>query len=196
LVPVECPPDSPVCLVAQPFMLMIGTIEPRKNHVLALDAFEQLWRQGEELALVLAGKQGWLVDELMSRLRNHREAGRRLFLFENATDGEIAYLHRNAAAVLMLSKGEGFGLPLLEASQFGTPIVVSDIPVFREIVGEHATYVDTADAGSLANDLSDWRKVLAEGRLRGSMQIPRLTWEESTERLIDVLLDDHWHVVF
>lgn len=194
--PAECPARSAVHNVSQPYLLMVGTIAPHKNQALALDALEELWHRGEDLALVFAGKPGWLVDDFVSRLQTHPQLHRRLFWSENPTDGEIGYLYRNAAAVMMLSKGEGFGLPLLEASQFGTPIVASDIPVFHEIVGDHATYADTADAGSLANDLSDWRKALDEGRVRGSLQIPRLTWEESTERLIDVLLDEHWYVVF
>ena len=185
----DCPANSPVRKTAlKPYCLMVGTIEPRKNHALALDAIERLWDEGWPLNLVIAGKPGWLVDDLLKRLRGHKLLNKRLFFFEGCSDDEIAHLYRNATALLLISKGEGFGLPLVEAAHYGTPIICSDIPVFREVAGKHATYVGFDDAGRLVREISDWWARCQAGDVPQSTGMPRLSWEESTEALIDVVV--------
>ncbi|TWA50698.1 glycosyltransferase involved in cell wall biosynthesis, partial [Azospirillum brasilense] len=178
-----------------PYALMVGTIEPRKSHALALDAFERLWAQGADLSLVIAGRAGWMVDDLMDRMRRHKMLNRKLFLFEGADDTEIAHLYRNAAALLFLSKGEGFGLPLVEAAHYGTPIICSDLPVFHEIAGDHATYVEIADPDRLAREIAVWRDRFAAGTVPGSAGMTRLTWKESADSLIDILVKNTWYWV-
>jgi glycosyltransferase involved in cell wall biosynthesis len=145
---------------------MVGTIEPRKNHALAHDAFERLWQQDSDLLLVIAGKPGRMVDELLKRLRSHTLRNKKLFFFEGVSDSEIAHLFRNAAALLFPSKGEGFGLPLIEAAQYGTPIICSDIPVFREVAGAHVTYVGVDHAAGLAEEIGAWTCALPRERYR------------------------------
>ena len=176
-----------------PYALMVGTIEPRKNHQLALDAFERLWADGSDLKLVIVGKPGWLVDELLKRLRSHHQLNQKLFIFEQMSDPEIFYLYRHAAALLFLSKGEGFGLPLVEAAHHGTPIVCSDISSTREIAGEHATYVGTDDAAVLARDLNAVWQRLQLGTAPQSSSMPRLSWEESTNALMHVVIGQNWY---
>lgn len=179
----------------KPYALMIGTIEPRKNHALALDAFERLWEQGSPLNLVIAGRNGWLVDALIERLRNHPLRDKRLFVIEGPPDAELAFLYRNAASLLFVSKGEGFGLPLIEAAAFGTPIICSDIPVFHEISGEHAWYADISDAERLARDIGDWWARYQKGDVPHP-QMRRLNWAESTDALIDVVFGNNWYWTF
>lgn len=179
-------------LAKRSFLLMVGTIEPRKSHALALDALELLWEKGVELSLCIAGKEGWMVGELMERLRNHPMAGKRLFLFEGPSDVDIRFLYNNASALLFLSKGEGFGLPLVEAANFGTPIVCSDIPVFHEIAGDFATYVRLGDASSVAVELEAWWRQRKSGKIADTRLMPRLTWEQSADALLKVVLDNQW----
>jgi glycosyltransferase involved in cell wall biosynthesis len=179
-------------MASLPYLVMIGTIEPRKNHALALSAMEKLWEAGHELSLCIAGKEGWMVGELMERLRNHPLLGRRLFLIEGPSDSDIDFLYKNAAGLLFLSKGEGFGLPLVEAANHGIPIVCSDIPVLHEIAGQFATYVTLTDVASIATDLSTWWKNHNGGDLPNTSKMPRLSWEESAEALMDVVLDNNW----
>jgi glycosyltransferase involved in cell wall biosynthesis len=175
------------------YCLMVGTIEPRKSHALALDAFERLWSRDLELNLVVAGKPGWMVDGLMERIKAHHLLNKRLFLFERPTDAEVAHLYRNAEALLLLSKGEGFGLPLVEAAHYGVSVLCSDIPVFREIAGEHATYLGIADPEKLAEEIAEWRRRHRAGASPISSDMPRLSWEESTEALIDVVWGGAWY---
>ena len=170
---------------ASPYMLMVGTVEPRKSHAMALEAFERLWHVGETLALCIVGKEGWMVGELMARIGNHPELGRRLFHFDRASDADVTALYSNAAGLLLLSKGEGFGLPLIEAAQFGTPIICSDIPVFREIASDFAQYVSHDDPEILASQLAEWAKALAAGRVRRTEGMPRLSWQESAHQLLE-----------
>jgi glycosyltransferase involved in cell wall biosynthesis len=178
----------------RPYLLMIGTIEPRKNHALALSALEILWEQGVDLSLVIVGRAGWMVEDLIQRAGQHRFLGTKLFLFPGCDDIEIAHLYRNAAGLLLVSKGEGFGLPLVEAAQFGTPLICSRLPVFEEVAGRFATYVDTSSESRLAADLADWLARLNAGQDLASTDMPRLNWEESANQLLRVLLDEQWYV--
>ena len=171
---------------------MVGTIEPRKSHALALDAMERLWAQGHELCLCIAGKEGWMVKELMEKLRSHPLAGSKLFLMEHPTDDEIDCLYAKASGLLFLSKGEGFGLPLVEAANHGTPIICSNIPVCHEIAGDFATYVSIENAGLLARELAAWWDRKLAQQLPDTSKMPRLTWEESTNALLNVVFDNNW----
>jgi glycosyltransferase involved in cell wall biosynthesis len=178
---------------ALPYALMVGTIEPRKNHELALNTFERLWQKGSKLSLAIAGRKGWLLEEFMNRLRNHPALGTTLFLFEDFDDTQIAELYRKASVFLFLSKGEGFGLPLVESASYGTPIICSDIAVFREIADGHATFVKTEDPNALAQDIEQWLAASAAKTSPCSTGMKRLTWEQSTEALIEVVVKNNWY---
>lgn len=186
---IEVGSPSPLAteLATRSYLLMVGTIEPRKNHALALAVMEKLWEQGYELELCITGKKGWMVDELMERLHTHPLLGKRLFLFESPSDADLRALYANASGLLFLSKGEGFGLPLIEAAHYGTSIVCSDIPVFREISGEFATYVDINDINVLERGLKLWWSKKQTGELPDTRLMPRLTWKQSAEQLWQVI---------
>lgn len=179
-------------IAPQSFLLMVGTIEPRKSHALALAAMETLWAQGHELCLCIAGKEGWLVEDLMENLRNHPLAGSKLILIEHPTDECLNYLYTNAAGLLFISKGEGFGLPLVEAAKRGTPVICSDIAVFREIAGDFATYVKIEHADVLSCELADWWNRKLAGQLPDTKKMPLLNWEQSAGTLLKVIFDHQW----
>ena len=178
-------------MASRPYLLMVGTIEPRKSHALALSAMEKLWEEGHDLCLCIVGKEGWMVSELMKRIRQHPHIGNKLFLIEQACDADINALYAHASGLLFLSKGEGFGLPLVEAAHHGIPIICSDIPVFREIAKNFATYVST-DANILATELKEWWIKKMQHQLPDMRLMPRLTWEESCAMLLDVVINENW----
>jgi glycosyltransferase involved in cell wall biosynthesis len=189
----DAEPSTAVARVGKvPYLLMVGTIEPRKSHGLVLDAMERLWAEGCELGLCIAGKEGWLVDDLMKRLRNHKQSGRMLHFFEHPSDADITQLYEHASALLFISKGEGFGLPLVEAANHGTPILCSELPVFREICGSHASYVTGWDPGTLATEISAWWAAKQRGDVPQTRDMPRLTWEQSARSLLRVLVNEEW----
>jgi glycosyltransferase involved in cell wall biosynthesis len=175
------------------YCLMVGTIEPRKNHALTLDAFEMLWAEGLELSLVIAGKPGWMMDEFIKRVRNHPQLNKRLFIFNDASDSEIVRLYEQCFMLLFLSKGEGFGLPIVEASHYGKPVVCSRISSFLEIAHDHAIFVSIEAPDRLANDLGLAHSRIQTGEAPNSALMPRLTWDESGVQLLKVILDDNWY---
>lgn len=176
---------------SKPFM-MVGTIEPRKRHALVLDAFEDCWRRGGNEELAIVGRAGWMVESLMNRLRHHDELGRRLHVIEGATDDELAYLYGSCRALIQASDNEGFGLPIIEAAQYGKPVILSDIPVFREIAGEHATYFRAGNRNDLARILADSWSCKIE---TDSSKIAWLSWDDSVAQLAEVILDQKWYKI-
>ena len=169
-------------------LIMIGSVEPRKGHHQALSAMERLWAKGEDLSLVILGKQGWMVESMAQRLRSHSELGRRLFWLDQASDETLVRLYSIASGMLMASEGEGFGLPLVEAACYGVPIIARDIPIFREIAGEHAFYFSGLEPAELADALLSWLGFFRLGEHPKPDKLRRLTWKESTNELLQVVL--------
>jgi glycosyltransferase involved in cell wall biosynthesis len=162
----QCGMPMPPCLVAwlgveppaglplpastkldRPYFVTVGTIEARKNHRMILDVWTELVARMDQYApeLVIIGQRGWEAREaigLLDRpglLKGHiREMGR-------CDDLEMHQLMAGAHALLMPSFVEGFGLPLIEALQMGTPVIASDLDVFREIAGDVPEYRGSAD---------------------------------------------------
>lgn len=168
----------------QSSIMMVGTIEPRKGYAQAVSAFEMLWERGSQDNLIIVGKPGWKVDELIGKLRNHPEAGVRLHWFEDADDELLLQLYGMADGVLMASEAEGFGLPIIEAARFGKPILLRDIPVFREIGGVGTQYFKGFERNVLASALRDWLILISAGQAPDSRTIRCQTWAESTAQLV------------
>lgn len=168
--------------------LMVSTIEPRKGYAQALAAFDLLWKQGEDINLVIVGKRGWLVDELVCQLSAHKEKGKHLFWLEGISDEYLEKIYATSTCLIAASQAEGFGLPLIEAAQHKLPIIARDIPVFREVAGEHAYYFNAAQPTELAQALCDWLALFQVGAHPRSDAMPWLTWKESARQLARILL--------
>jgi glycosyltransferase involved in cell wall biosynthesis len=178
---------------AAPSILMVGTLEPRKGHAQALAAFEELWAQGIVANLVIVGKEGWMVEPLVKRLRDHPEAGRRLFWVPGASDTLLLQIYGAAVALLAASEGEGFGLPLIEAAQHGLPIIARDLPVFMEVAGDHACYFNGTSPQALAACLTAWLAMHRDGEAPSSTRLPWLRWNESARQLFHVIDGKSWY---
>ena len=180
----------------QPTLLMVGTIEPRKGYSQALKALEQLWAQGISINLVIVGKEGWRSRALVRHLRHHPNKDQQLFWLEHASDSLLLQLYQQCTALLAASYAEGFGLPLIEAAHFGLPVICRDIPVFREVAGENAYYFPNGDVKVLTNAIGEWFALYAEGKAPISKNIPCLTWSQSSQQLLDILLTNKWYKVW
>ncbi|ASL48448.1 Glycosyltransferase Gtf1 [Burkholderia sp. AD24] len=170
-------------------IMMVGTLEPRKGHALVLDAFETLWANNANATLVIAGKTGWHVEKLVSRLRTHPQWGKRLIWFDNVTDEQLSEMYSSFDGLIFASEAEGFGLPLIEAAHFGLPILARDIPVFREVANEHATYFKAASGAELAPQINQWFDLLARHEAPSSQAMQCLSWAESATQLKHLLAD-------
>lgn len=185
LPPVAAPALRPDYLPSD-YCLVVGTIEPRKNQALALDAMERLWAGGSDVSLVLAGRRGWHSEALEQRLRNHPERGRRLFWIEGPDDALLHTLYLEARLLLMLSHAEGFGLPVVEARSLGLPVLALDLKVYDE----HGDGVDRVPADAGAEDVATAIKsILLRGReKRKSGSVRR--WRDGAQQLYLSLMGD------
>jgi glycosyltransferase involved in cell wall biosynthesis len=168
--------------------LMVGTLEPRKGHKQTLEAFEKLWQNRTDINLVIVGKKGWLVEELVEKIKNHPELDKKLFWLEGISDEYLEQIYEASTCLIAASEGEGFGLPLIEAAQHKIPIIARDIPVFREVAGEYGYYFENNnDPDTLAKAIKEWLELYKLKKYPKSDNMPYLTWEESTHRLLSCL---------
>ena len=170
----------------RPYLLFVGTIEPRKNIARLLRAFALL-KEKDRIPhqLVLAGGRGWRDEEIMETARGIRHGGDVIFTGYVSGDEKSA-LYRNAEVFVFPSLYEGFGIPPLEAMAHGCPVVCANAASLPEVVGAAAELVDPLDAEGIAEGL---RRVISDrgyaGNLRekGRIQARKYTWESSAERL-------------
>jgi len=190
------PPDAAGvarAMAARPTFLMVGTVEPRKGHEQVLNAFEHLWAQGADVALVVAGKPGWNTGHVIRRFETHAERGRRLLWLGPVSDDMLDQLYKNSKALLAASVNEGFGLPLIEAARHRIPILARDIPVFREVAGPHASYFHADDPAALAQAIRRWLDDERRGAVPGSAAMTIRTWAECASGLARMLQGEGWH---
>ena len=168
--------------------LIVGTIEPRKGHTQALDAFEQLWRDGHQCQLAIVGQQGWRVERLVARLSDHKERGRKLFWFKGISDEYLSLIYQNVTCLLATSEGEGFGLPLIEAAKQNLPILARDIDVFREIIKGSGTYFSARDALELKVAIERWLGEFIRNTHLMSTELTISSWSECSNRIKNFLV--------
>jgi glycosyltransferase involved in cell wall biosynthesis len=161
---------------------MVGTLEPRKGHSLAIDAFERLWASGSDIRLQIIGKNGWMIDDLIERIRSHPQFGTRLLLNLTADDAELQRAYVGAKLVLSASFVEGFGLPLIEAAALGKSLIVSDIPSSREVCGDNAIYFHAGDPNDLFAKLERWARTGEQPRAPN-----HLSWAQSAAQIAEQL---------
>ena len=172
------------------YVLHVGTVEPRKNIELLLEVWEA-WVAEDPAApaLLLCGRWGWKSEALHAAFDRAAAAGW-LHYPGYVDDDALAALYRRALAVVCPSRYEGFGLPLVEAMAAGTPVVASDIPVFREVAGATAIFAPV-------DDPAVWKRTLVElahdetlrGRLSelGRERIAAFDWPTAAARTREVL---------
>ncbi|VVQ05296.1 hypothetical protein PS925_02749 [Pseudomonas fluorescens] len=168
-----------------PVFLMVSTIEPRKNHVYLLEAFELAWATGSKARLCIVGKIGWKCDALIERIRQHPELNRRLFMYNSLSDKSLEHAYSHATALVFPSHVEGFGLPLVEAMQRKLPAMASDIPVFREIGGDYMAYFDLANPQSLSDLVTGMERSGEFPAALGLEQWRWLSWREASAQLVE-----------
>ncbi|SEA65310.1 glycosyltransferase [Rubrimonas cliftonensis] len=130
---------------AAPWFIAIGTIEPRKNHLLLLQLWRALAEAGTPPRLAVVGRRGWENEMVVDMLDRCAAIAPHVSEFGDLSDAETLALLKGARALLFPSFAEGLGLPLMEAAAVGTPAIVSDLPVFREIAPPGTVFLDPLD---------------------------------------------------
>lgn len=152
------PTDVAPMSTSRPYFVVVGTIEARKNHQLLFRIWERLTeRMGDNAPrLVVIGQRGWEAAEafaLLDRLAPQAVVIER----RRCGDAELAALLKGSRALLMPSFAEGFGMPVVEALRLATPVIASDLPVFREIAGDIPTYLSPHDGAAWERAILDFR---------------------------------------
>jgi glycosyltransferase involved in cell wall biosynthesis len=129
------------------YLLAVGTIEPRKNYEILLQAFDRL--DAQDAALVIVGRKGWMSEEFAASLERHSDFGKRLFWYTAVEDQTLLELYRGAFAAVLPSLYEGYGLPAVEALTQGCPTIVSDAGSLPEVTRGHAAVFDRSDSEAL-----------------------------------------------
>jgi len=174
--------------------LMVGTIEPRKGHAQVIEAFEELWDRDVCVNLLIVGKEGWngsnevTGESLACKLKNHPQLGKKLFWFGAISDEYLDKIYCVSSVLIAASYTEGFGLPLIEASHRGINVFARDIPVFREVAGEHALYFKSQNALGLSAEIESWINAYQKNMLPVAGRIPCLTWEECANNIVSHLI--------
>ncbi|MGO8705278.1 MAG: glycosyltransferase family 4 protein [Candidatus Brocadiia bacterium] len=145
-------PSAP--LPEGPFILAVGTLEPRKNYERLIEAVAMLRREGFRESLVIAGSSGWLFETIFHRAQELSVADA-VFFVGSCHDAEIKWLYERAAALAYVSIYEGFGFPPVEAMGYGLPVVASRVSSMPEVCGEAARYVNALSVEDIARGLAE-----------------------------------------
>ena len=167
--------------------LMVGTIEPRKGHRQVLEAFAELLQEGLNVALVIVGKKGWMVDELVTRIKEMAKGNSHIAWLGAISDEALERVYGSASCLIAASEGEGFGLPLIEAARHKLPVIARDIPVFREVARDRAFYFSGTGPQELACAIKDWLSLYEAGDHPASTGMPWYTARQTADRMMDIL---------
>lgn len=172
------------------YILFNATLEPRKNVPFLLQAYNKLKRKPP---LVLAGKRGWGYTEIEKEIRN-LQLEDQVRILDWVPQEDLESLYQFASLFVYPSLSEGFGLSPLKAFKVGVPVIVSDIPVFNEVVGEAALKVKLTDKEGLTEAMT---KILGDKNLRqkliqkGFNQVSKYSWEKTAKQTLEVYLKVH-----
>jgi len=135
------------------FLLMVGTIEPRKGYREFLEIYAQLQKKRIEIApVVLVGKIGWKSNFEVEKLRELKN----IYWMETTCDGSLKILYNSAKCLVSNSTNEGFGLPIFEARNLGCPVIARNIPIYHDLHGNNIGYFDP---GSLEDLLTESKSI-------------------------------------
>jgi glycosyltransferase involved in cell wall biosynthesis len=171
------------------FLLFVGTLEPRKNLLTLLKAFGQVLRETKlRPQLVVAGGEGWLMDETFSNMCEE-DIRERLCLAGYLDDSDLRALYSSCSAFIYPSLYEGFGLPPLEAMACGAPVIASRIAALQETLDEAAILVDPLDVEALTRAIIS---VMADGQRRAELvakaraHVESFSWKEAAKATYEI----------
>lgn len=185
----DVPTSGNDALSEEPFILTVGTVEPRKNLATLMKAYSALAAANDDAPrLVIVGRQGWgRKPEVAAHVRE------RVTYLHNVSDGELRNYYQRCVLFVFPTMYEGYGLPLVEAMANGAVCVASDLAVLREVAGDGAEFVEPLDAtawtdtlASLLRDVPRRRRLSAAARQRAASTTWR-GWAEKTVRTLEEL---------
>lgn len=165
--------------------LTVSTIEPRKNHRVIFQAMKKLWKDGVDISWVIVGREGWRVEELLKEMKNHKEYGKKFWIFNDLDDEGLRYCYRHSKALIFPSIIEGYGLPIIESLYYGLPVLASDTPIHREVGKDNIDYFNIDNSEPLERILDAIENDTRELRTVDMGSISISTWDESARELLE-----------
>ena len=171
------------------YIIFVGTLQPRKNIIRLIEAFSNLYQDNKNLKLVIAGKKGWMYDQIFQKVEDLNLKSKVIFTNFVPSD-DLPALISGAKLYVLPSLWEGFGIPVIEAQACGVPAVVSSVSSLPEVVGDSAILVDPDSAKSITEGMN---KVLHDEKLaktlstKGLQNAKRFAWEKSAQETLKVL---------
>ncbi|RJQ27160.1 glycosyltransferase family 1 protein [Candidatus Parcubacteria bacterium] len=172
--------------VPKKYLLFVGTLDPRKNVIRILKAFEQIDPISRGLHLVLVGGKGWKNIDLLRQLDRHRLKSN-IHMKGYICREELSALYRNALCLLFPSLYEGFGFPILEAMASGTPVITSNISSMKEVSGDAAYLIDPYNINEIAGamlDVMENETLRKQMRNKGFQRIQMFSWKECAKKTL------------
>ena len=173
--------------------LMVGTVEPRKGHKQVLDAMEILWQTFPQCKLIIVGRTGWGMSNFINEIKNNNNFNKKLFLLQGVSDEVLESIYENSSCLIAASEGEGFGLPIIEAAKKKIPLILRDIPVFREVAGPFAHYFENNNNPlTIAETIIKWIGLFKNNAVPLSEGIKRQTWNETSKQILAIIKNGDW----
>lgn len=175
-----------------PYILMVGTVEPRKNHKLLLEAYDKkLKAMGYHV--IFAGYMGWNMECFEEKLLHHPDYNTGIFHLEGLDDTAISYLYQNADFLVFCSYTEGFGLPVIEAIMRGVPVLAADVPVLREVGRDYCVWFEQDNVDDLCEKLTYMHDNTDEyeAQKRKLLEYEPPGWEECAVRIEAILMNEY-----
>jgi len=177
-------------LKAKSYLLYVGAIQPRKNLMVLIEAFEKIKKSQPEMKLLLAGATAWNFEETLERIKCS------VFAKDIIVTGKVPFeslvvFYRNASAFIFPSIYEGFGIPVLEAMASGTPTIIANNSSLPEVGGKAVLYFDASSSQELAACVA---RVLSDEALRGQMiaegllQVQKFAWEKCAKETLEFII--------
>jgi glycosyltransferase involved in cell wall biosynthesis len=179
------------------YILYVGTLQPRKNISLLIQAFAKFKTEYPEYKLVLTGRKGWLYDKIFKEVQDKQLQDAIIFT-GYLSDEEVATLYQNAFCFVLPSLYEGFGIPILEAMSYDCPVITSHSSSLPEVGGDACLYFDAKDPHDLYNDLKlliQDKNIKQELIQKGRERIKQFSWKTCAEQTLQILRDTVTHEV-
>jgi len=175
--------------ISNPYILYVGTLQPRKNIPILIEAFNKFKQFYPEFKLLIAGKKGWLYDKIFRKIT---ELGleNEVHFTDFITNNQLIFLYENAFCLVMPSLYEGFGLPIIEAMSFDCPVIASLTSSLPEVGGDSALYFDPNNYFDLVEKLTllkEHPKLRLELIEKGKHQINKFSWEKCGEETLSII---------
>jgi glycosyltransferase involved in cell wall biosynthesis len=173
----------------KPYILFVGSIQPRKNLIRLVEAFEEVAKEESGLKLVICGGKGWMYEEIYAKIAKSQFSNA-IIMTGDVSDDLLASLYKNALFFVFPSLYEGFGLPVIEAMSFGLPVVCANNSSISEIAGDATLCFDEYSVSDMAEKMlilcrneELWEELSAKSLQRASL----FSWDKAAEETVEII---------